>query len=73
MIKSWSSGNSYLRLVNNLSAPNTTMTLVLLSELELQQALGAIQLFAKHTCDGEGNLKCPMEIKLSLKDSREMS
>ncbi len=73
MAKSWSSGNSYLRLVSSSLDNKHVLTLAVLSLEELQRALEAIQLYAKRTCDGEEKLKCPMEIRLSLDGSREMS
>ncbi len=74
MIKSWPSGNSYLRLVSSLyQEPKKHMILSMQSVSELQQALEALQRLEKLTCGGEGRLRCLTEIKLSLEGSKEMS
>jgi len=73
VVKSWSSGNSYLRLVSSLyQEQSKVMTLSMHTVSELQQALEAIQHLEKLTCAGEAKLKCRTEIKLSLVDSKEM-
>ncbi len=74
MLKTWQSGNSYLRLVSSLyQEPKKHMTLSMQSVLELQLALEAIQIFEKHTMPGEVKLRCLTTIKLTLEDSKEMS
>ncbi len=54
MTKSWSQGNSYLRLVSTLQQErHKHMTICTLSEVELQLVLQAVQLFKISITTGE--------------------
>jgi len=73
-MKSWSSGNSYLRLVSTLSQePSKDMTIYTLSVSELQSVLEAIQKLDKSMNTGKGRLRCHTQISLRVDDSKEMS
>ncbi len=73
-MKSWSSGNSYLRLLSSLpQEPSKVMTLCLLSVSELQLVSEAIQTLDKHMSTGKGNPKWVIEISLRVDVSKEMS
>ncbi len=70
----WSSGNSYLRLLNSLHQESSkVMTLCLRSEQELQLVLEAIQKFGKCLSTGKANQECRIQISLHDVDSKEMS
>ncbi len=73
MSKSWSSGNSYLRLLSSLpEEPNKVMTISTLSVSELQSVLETILKLDKGMSTGKANLVCHTNIRLSVEDSREM-
>ncbi len=70
MNKSWSSGNSYLRLLSSLPLEQKkVMTLHLLSVQELQSALEAILTLEGHMKSGKESLRCHTTVSLSVQDS----
>ncbi len=68
--KTWSSGNSYLRLVSSVyQNPKKLMIFCTQSVQELQSVLEAIQTLEAHMSSGKVRLRCLTEIKLQVEDS----
>ncbi len=71
--KSWSSGNSYLRLLSSSLKEDKRMTISMLSVSELQLVSEAIQILDKRMSTGKVRPKWAIEISLHADVSREMS
>ncbi len=81
MTKSWSSGNSYLRLLSSLSSERKkVMIFCTQSEREQQLVLQAVKVLEAHMSSGKVRIvrtqnpdSCVGTIEVSVDDSREMS
>ncbi len=73
-MKSWSSGNSFLRHLNDDSNSDRVLSMDTQSLAELLSALEAIQIYVKRMSSGKGRIEIlPTKINLSIDVSKEMS